>query len=342
MAPVDDWRHVHQLQHDRSAHEACEFGENREHRHRERRGHDARHHQEADGREAERRERVEFLVHLHRADLGGERAAAPPGEDNRRHERAEFAEKADRDEVRHVHLHAERPQRRRALEGEDETEKEADRGRDWQTVEAGPLKRESRVTEAEPARVDKHGQRVGERLAKERAVGARGRAPVADALAHGHQERTVPTVRRCRAVVGGEIVARADRCEKSLRINGLQTCGARGDMPVKRDEERLKRGRGARQRRHVKNHHITTLQAVDEAQIAPVSSNRLRIGGFDDNRPHAVTSSRERVAAPVRASSQDRVQGQQERALPPAPGTSRRPAPPAWRSSLPPPCGACQ
>ena len=248
---------------------------------------DARHHEEADGRQAEGRQRVEFLVHLHRADLCGERAAAASGEDDRRHERTEFAEEPDRDEIRHVYLHAERPQRRRALECENETEEETNRSGDGQAVEAGPLKGERCVAEAEAARVDYHGEGVGERLAEERAVGARGRAPVADALSHGHEERTVPAVRGRGAVVCVEIVARADGCEQSMRIDGLQPRGTRGDMAVKRYEERLERGRYACQLRHVQHHHLTPPQTVHVAQIAPMAGNRIRIGGFDDDRLHS-------------------------------------------------------
>ena len=126
MAPVDDGRHAHQEQHDQAAHETREFGEDRQKRHRARGGGDARQDEEPDGRKAERREGVQLLVHLHRADLGGERAPGTPREDDCRDERTQLAEKPDRDEVRHVDLHAEHPERRRRLEGEDEPEEEPD------------------------------------------------------------------------------------------------------------------------------------------------------------------------------------------------------------------------
>ena len=286
MAPVDDRRHAHQLQHDRTAHESRELGEDREHRHRERRGHHARHHEEADGRQAEGGERVKLLVHLHRADLGGERAAAPPREDDGRHERAKLAEEPDRDEVRHVHLHAEHPQRRRALEGEDEAEEESDRRGDGQAVEPGALERECRVAETEAARVDEQGEGVGEGLAEERAVGARGRAPGAHALAHGHEKRAVTVAGGRLAVIRREVVARADGREQAVRVHRLHAHGARGGVAVEREEERLERRRGGGQPRHVKRHRLAALQAVHAAQLAPAAGDRLRVGAFDDDRLH--------------------------------------------------------
>ena len=56
----------------------------------------------------------------------------------------------------------------------------------------------------------------------------------------------MPAADGLRAVVGGEVVARADGREQPVRINSLQARGARGDMPVERDEERFERSRDAR------------------------------------------------------------------------------------------------
>ena len=51
-------------------------------------------------------QRIDLLVELHRADLGGERAARAAGDDDRGQQHAELAQHADRDQVGHEDVDA--------------------------------------------------------------------------------------------------------------------------------------------------------------------------------------------------------------------------------------------
>src|SRR5215469_4269009 len=77
--------------HDRAAREAREIGPERQKRQRQDQREDARHHQDLDRIEAQRAHRVDFLVDDHGADLGGEGAARPAGDDDGGQQSAKFA-----------------------------------------------------------------------------------------------------------------------------------------------------------------------------------------------------------------------------------------------------------
>ena len=91
------------------------------------------------GIEPHRRQRVDLLVDPHRADLGGERGAGAPGEQDRGHQRAELAQHAEADQVGDEDLGAEALHRHRRLEREDHAEQERDQRDDRQRVGADAL-----------------------------------------------------------------------------------------------------------------------------------------------------------------------------------------------------------
>ena len=119
--------------------QADEVGEQRQQRRHQQRGDDTRRDQEAHRIEAHRRQRVDFLVDRHRADLGGERRARAAGEQDRRHQRAELAQHREADQVGDEDLRAEPAHRYRRLEREDHAEQERDQRDDRQRVGADAL-----------------------------------------------------------------------------------------------------------------------------------------------------------------------------------------------------------
>ena len=82
-------------------------------------------------------ERIHFLVELHRADLGGERAARAAGDDDRGEQHAELAQHADGDEVDHEDLGAELLQLLRAHVRDDHADQERDQRDDGNRGDAG-------------------------------------------------------------------------------------------------------------------------------------------------------------------------------------------------------------
>ena len=84
----------------RAAQDAHEIGPGGEAGHHQDHGEEFRGDEEMDGIEGHCFERVDFFVHLHRPDLGGEGRTRTPDDDNRRHERAEFAGHYDYDGIR--------------------------------------------------------------------------------------------------------------------------------------------------------------------------------------------------------------------------------------------------
>ena len=71
-------------------------------------------------------QRVDLLVDLHRAELGGVGRTGAAGHDHGRHHRAHLARHADRDQVGDVDLGAEQGQLRAADEGQDHADQQAD------------------------------------------------------------------------------------------------------------------------------------------------------------------------------------------------------------------------
>ncbi len=83
-----------------------------------------------DGIERHGFERVDFFVHLHGADFGGERGTGTSDDDDGRHQRAEFARHRDGDGVRdHVHG-AELAELVGALQGENCSDEKRNQGND--------------------------------------------------------------------------------------------------------------------------------------------------------------------------------------------------------------------
>ena len=97
-------------------------------------------------------ERVDLLVGLHRAELGGERRAGAPGEDDADHHRRHLARHADADQIGDVDLRAELHELDRAEEREDHADQEADQADDRQRARADLLQHQEEVdrTEARP------------------------------------------------------------------------------------------------------------------------------------------------------------------------------------------------
>ena len=289
MTPEHDRRHVHEPQDDRTAHESRQLGKDRQHGHREHRGQHARQHEKLYGRQAERRKRVQLFVHLHRPDLGGERAPAPAREDDGRHKGAQLAEKADGDQIRHVHLHSEHLERGGGLEREDQSQQKSDERGDRQAVHARALEGKRRVAEPKPTGMPQHAQRPDGGLAEERGVLAEDPPAFAHVPSDSRRERK-PPVRRVRnnglARIGGKIVARADRPQHVVRVDSLHRNLMRDGVPIKRHEERLERRTALRQGRDVQQDFASLPQTVHAPQITPHARDLVRPGVSDHDRLH--------------------------------------------------------
>ena len=103
-----------------------EVHQQRQHRHDQGRRQHPRQHQPGDRVDAHDAERVDLLVHPHGAELRREGRAGAPGQHHRRHQRAELPQQRDADQVRDVVLAPEPAQRHRGLEGEDQSDQEAE------------------------------------------------------------------------------------------------------------------------------------------------------------------------------------------------------------------------
>ena len=122
---------------------------------------------EADRLESHGRERVELLVHLHGADLGGECRPGARREQDRCHQRAELPEHRDAEEVGHEDLRAEALPRNDRREGQDQADQEPDEHHDGDGADAGPLGDEHRLAEAEHARPGEGTEQRDDELADE-------------------------------------------------------------------------------------------------------------------------------------------------------------------------------
>ncbi len=91
----------------RPARKADDIRDDREQRQRDHEAEDARQHQQLIGIDARGIQRVDLLVELHGADLGGEGAARAARDDDGGQEHPELAQHADGDEIDHEDLRAE-------------------------------------------------------------------------------------------------------------------------------------------------------------------------------------------------------------------------------------------
>jgi hypothetical protein len=123
--------------HQRSAEHAHHVGQDREQRHHHRRRDQARDDQELHRAQPERRDRVDLLVDLLRADLRRECGPGASGEHDRGHQGAELAQHRDPDSVHHEEHGAELPRDERDLERDDDAHEEADQENDRYCVRAG-------------------------------------------------------------------------------------------------------------------------------------------------------------------------------------------------------------
>ena len=90
-----------------SAAERCEVGGDRQARQRNHQRDEARKDQHADRIEPDHGQRIDLLAHLHRADLGGDRAARAAGDHDRGQQHAHLAQHQDADQVDDENLGAE-------------------------------------------------------------------------------------------------------------------------------------------------------------------------------------------------------------------------------------------
>ena len=82
-------------------------------------------------------ERIDLLVELHRAELGGEGAAGAAGDDDRGEQHAELAQHADGHQVDHEDVGAELAQLLRAQVGDDDADEKGDERHDRDRGDAG-------------------------------------------------------------------------------------------------------------------------------------------------------------------------------------------------------------
>ncbi len=145
-----DDRNRERLHRDRAADQPHQAREQRQERRHQHGGDDARRHEEAHRVEAHRRQRVDFLVDAHRADFGGKRGARAAGQQDRRHQRPQFAQHRQPDQVRDEDLRAEALHRHGRLEREDHAEQERNQRDDRQRVRRRPVRRCARRRASAP------------------------------------------------------------------------------------------------------------------------------------------------------------------------------------------------
>src|SRR5471032_170465 len=120
---------------DRASEKPCHVTPEGQQRHRDHQGDDPRHHQPFDRVETDRAHRVDFLVHLHGADLRGEGAARAAGDDDRRQQHAELAEHADADSFDGKGFGAELAELLHTLVGDHHADQEAEHANDGQRLD---------------------------------------------------------------------------------------------------------------------------------------------------------------------------------------------------------------
>ena len=145
--------------HQGAAEQPHQIGENRQHRQSQQQSEQARDHQHLDRVEADRAQRVDLLVDLHRADLGGKGAAGAAGDDDRGHQHAQFAQDADRQQVDGIDLGAELAQLVGALVGDHHPDQKRQHADDGQRIDPGLLHLSDHRGQPEPARVPQQAQR---------------------------------------------------------------------------------------------------------------------------------------------------------------------------------------
>ena len=114
-------------------HDGAEEAEQQQH---QRHGEDARHHQHLDRRHADGRQRIDFLVELHRADLRRKGRGRAPGDHDRGEQYAEFAQHRTADEVDDEDFGAKGAQLHRALLRDDDADEEEQQPDDAERVDA--------------------------------------------------------------------------------------------------------------------------------------------------------------------------------------------------------------
>ena len=140
--------------HQRAAEQPHHVGVEDEQRQRQHQTEQPRQHQHLDRIEAEGAHRVDLLVDLHRADLGGEGAARAAGDDDRRQQHPELAQDRDAEQVDRVDLGAEPAQLIGALIGHDDADQKRQQPDDRQRVEPDLLHLHQRRDPAQAARSD--------------------------------------------------------------------------------------------------------------------------------------------------------------------------------------------
>ena len=129
-------------------------------------------------------QRVDFLAHLHRADLGRDRGAGPSGDHDRCQQHAEFAQRQYADEIDRVGRRAEPLQQINAALGDNAADEEIDQRDDRQAAEGEILEMEDDGRAAKARRVQKEPAEARHHLAEKRdrveKIAARGDEAFAD------------------------------------------------------------------------------------------------------------------------------------------------------------------
>ena len=153
-----------------------------------RRGH-ARQHQHGHRVDAHGGQRVDLLVHLHGADLGGEGRAGAAGQHHRGQQRPELAQQADGDQIGHIQVGAEAAHRHQRLEGQDQPHQHADQQHQRHRPHAGLVGGAQQIGAAELARPRRQAHHRHQRLAQPGEPVAGGRQPMDDHHPPGHRRR---------------------------------------------------------------------------------------------------------------------------------------------------------
>jgi hypothetical protein len=253
---------------------------------------DARHDQRLDRVEADHGQRVEFLAHLHRADLGGVGAARAAGDHDRGEQHAEFAEDQDADEVDDEVLGAEEAELEDALLGDDAADQQRDQRDDRHRLEAGAVEMEDDRGEAEPRRIADRGDEAADDAAEDAerlddvAGGVRHRP--AERLEEGDQrQRPRRRLRRgSRGMLdGGEqprrVVREADHLHRDAA--GGEPGGDAGDQPGAggvdvTDLRQVEDHRAGRLGGGTRRHPVERFGGVDDPRAARDEARRLAVG----------------------------------------------------------------
>ena len=166
-------------------------------------------------------ERVDFLLDLHRAELGREGGPRSPRQHDRGHQRAHLLRHGDPHEVRDEDLHAELPELDRPAEGQDDAGQDADQRHDGQRLDAHLFDQEG---EREPADLDPAGDEArqrgahatdeGEHLEAARSGGEDGRAGPAEARRRGRPPASLFAPARRRRAPAAARRPPAGRCDR--------------------------------------------------------------------------------------------------------------------------------